>query len=51
MRILDIFRKKKRPSIVKFDDTLKILNDIIELLEENRTTIRKNKIDKIWRKK
>lgn len=49
MRILDIFRKKKRPG--KFDDTLKILNDIIELLEENRTTIRKNKIDKIWRKK
>lgn len=48
MRILDIFRKKKRPGIVKFDDTLKILNDIIELLEENRTTIRKNKIKSMF---
>lgn len=62
--IFDIFKRKKkknidsgwkevehRPGVVKFDDTNNMIDQIIEVLNRNRITIRKNKIDKIWKKK
>ena len=57
--IFDIFKRKKkkdsgwkevehRPGVVNFDDTNNIIDQIIEVLNRNRTTIRKNKIDRIF---
>ena len=63
MRLSDIFKRKKkntdsgwkevdhRPGSIKFDDTNNIIDQIIEVLNRGRTTIRKNKINKIWKKK